>query len=70
MFSISLRNADHIRTYSIAALNPAGWEVKLEREGELTRHVYHDWHRVERALALFQLEVGELTQRGWQETQA
>jgi len=70
MFSISLRNADHTRKYSIAALNPAGWEVKLEHEGELTRHVYYDWHRVERALALFQLEVGELTERGWQKTQA
>jgi len=44
--------------------------VTLEQEGELTRHVYHDWHRVERAMALFQLEVGQLTQRGWQETQA
>ena len=70
MFSISLRNADHTRKYSIAPLSPAGWEVTLEQEGELTRHVYHDWHRVERAMALFQLEVGQLTQRGWRETQA
>jgi hypothetical protein len=43
--------------------------VTLEQDGQLTRHVYHDWHRVERALALFQLEVGRLTERGWQETQ-
>jgi hypothetical protein len=27
---------------------------------------YHDWHRVERALAIFRLEVSELTERGWQ----
>jgi hypothetical protein len=68
MFSISLRNAEHTRKYSIAALNPAGWEVTREQEGELTRRVYHDWHRVERALALFHREVGQLTQHGWRET--
>jgi hypothetical protein len=70
MFSISLRNADRTRRYSISPLSAAGWEVKLEQEGRLTRHVfYHDWHRVERVLALFRLEVSDLTQRGWQETQ-
>jgi hypothetical protein len=48
MFSISLRNDDdRTRSYSISSLGEAGWEVKLEQEGELTRHVvYHDWHRV------------------------
>ena len=25
-----------------------------------------DWHRVERALAMFRSEVSELTERGWQ----
>lgn len=70
MFSISLRNADQTRRYSISPLSTAGWEVKLEQEGQLTRHVYyHDWHRVERMLALFRLEVSHLTEHGWQETQ-
>jgi hypothetical protein len=70
MFSISLRNDDdRTRSYSISPLGNAGWEVKLEQEGELTRHVYyHDWHRVERMLALFQLEVSNLTEHGWRET--
>jgi hypothetical protein len=46
-------------------------EVKLEQEGQLTRHFfYHDWHRVERMLALFRLEVSDLTRRGWQETES
>jgi hypothetical protein len=68
MLSISLRNAEHTRSYSISALSDDGWEVKLEREGELTHHVwYHDWHRVERALAMFRLEVSELTASGWHE---
>jgi len=72
MFSISLRNDDdRTRSYSISSLGEAGWEVKLEQEGELTRHVYyHDWHRVERMLALFQLEVTNLTDHGWRETQS
>ena len=69
MFSIRLRNAEQTRSYSISQLGNAGWEVKLEQEGELTRHVYyHDWHRVERMLALFQLEVTNLTENGWRET--
>ena len=67
MFSISLRNARETRRYSISPLSSSGWEVKLEQAGEITRHVYyHDWHRVERALALFQLEVSKLTEHGWQ----
>ena len=70
MFTITLRNADQTRHYSIAPLSAAGWEVKLEQEGRLTRHVwYRDWHRVERVLALIQLEVSDLTARGWQEIQ-
>ena len=71
MFSCSLRNATSTRRYSIGQLSDAGWEVTLEREGEPTHHVwYHDWHRVERALAMFRLEVSELTARGWQQTES
>ena len=67
MFSIILRNAALTRRYSISPLSDAGWEVILEREGEVPHHVwYHDWHRVERTLAMFQLEVSELTEHGWQ----
>jgi hypothetical protein len=67
MFSISIRNARETRRYSISSLGSSGWEVKLEQAGEITRLVhYHDWHRVERALALFQREVSDLTEHGWQ----
>ena len=66
MFSISLTRADHIRRYSIAPLQRSGWEVKVESDQELTRHAYYrDWHRVERVLALFRLEVSELIACGW-----
>jgi hypothetical protein len=67
MFSIVLRNAASTRRYSISAHNESGWEVVLERDGESPHHVcYRDWHRVERTLAMFQLEVSDLTARGWQ----
>ena len=65
MFSVSLTNADHIRRYSISFLDGAGWEVTRQQDGELTRSCYHDWHRVERARAVFALEVSKLTERGW-----
>jgi hypothetical protein len=66
MFSMVLRNAGATRRYSILMHGDAGWEVTSEREGERPRSVcYHDWHRVERTLAIFHLEISELTERGW-----
>ena len=66
MFSVSLRRAEHTRHYSIRPLIGSGWEVRREEDRELTRHAcYRDWHRVERALAVFRMEVSELTSSGW-----
>jgi hypothetical protein len=66
MFHLSLQCADHVRRYSITAANPFGWEVKLEEDREVRRNdLYQDWHRVERAMALFELEVLQLTASGW-----
>lgn len=67
MFSISLQRADHIRRYSIRSTRTAGWEVRLEEDNTLTRHVrYHDWHRVERTLAILRLEIAALAAQGWE----
>ena len=66
MFSVVLRNANQVRRYSVSPHTPAGWEVTAEREGETPKRVfYREWHRVERALALFRWEVSELTAHGW-----
>jgi hypothetical protein len=66
MFNLSLQSADHVRRYSITAVRPFGWEVKFEEDRELRRNdFYEDWHRVERAMALFELEVMQLTANGW-----
>ena len=68
MFSIILRKADQIRRYSVSIANDAGWQVTSERDGEPPRQTrYHDWHRLERALAILRLEVSQLTARGWGE---
>lgn len=66
MFELNLRLADHVRRYSISAVAPSGWEVTLEEDARMRRtDRYQDWHRVERAMAMLQLEVDQLTARGW-----
>ena len=66
MFTLSLRLADHVRRYSITAVAPSGWEVTFEEDATIRRRSrYDDWHRVERAHAMLQLEVEQLTARGW-----
>jgi hypothetical protein len=66
MFRLSLRSHDHVRHYSIGSADRLGWEVRFEEDRTLRRRdLYHDWHRVERALALVEREVSELTAQGW-----
>jgi hypothetical protein len=67
MFSICLRHADHVRRYSVSTAQPSGWEMTLEHDRRLTRRLrFDDWHRVERAIAMLESEVSDLTARGWQ----
>ena len=66
MFSAVLQNRGAMRRYSVAMEPGAGWIVTLQHDGELPRRVrYRDWHRVERTLALFRLEISELKASGW-----
>lgn len=66
MYHLSLRSAGHIRHYSITTATPSGWDVRLEEDRELRRaDRYHDWHRVERALAQFEREAYDLQASGW-----
>jgi len=67
MFALSLRHANHIRSYSVSARDASGWEVRLEEDCAVRRlEHYRDWHRVERALAFIEREVSELKASGWQ----
>ena len=66
MFALSLRHEEHVRRYSITAARSSGWEVRLEEDRTLRRlDHYSDWHRVERAQALFEREATDLVNRGW-----
>ena len=67
MFSIVLRNAARPgATPFHPTASPAGRSSSNAR-ASCAHHVwYHDWHRVERTLAMFRLEVSNLTAHGWQ----
>jgi hypothetical protein len=68
MFLVSIRHDSHVRRYSITPVKGSGWEAKLEEDQKLMRVArYGDWHKVERALMAFRLEVDQLTSRGWWE---
>jgi hypothetical protein len=67
MFSIALRHDEHTRKYRVTASQLSGWELTLTEDTKPTRQLhYDDWHRVERALLTWQLEIEELTGKGWQ----
>ena len=66
MFVKELHRAGHTRKFSIYDVGPAGWEVRDEQDNRILKHVrYTDWHRVERALSMFNLQIDELEHAGW-----
>jgi len=66
MFAKELRQEGHTRKFSIKEKGRDGWEVREEQDDRVLKHVcYTDWHRVERALSMFNLQIGELEGRGW-----
>jgi hypothetical protein len=67
LFDFRLQRAQQTRRYSIESTEPSGWLVRFEENRSLRRDdCYHDWHRVERALALFRFEVTSLRASGWE----
>ena len=68
MFAKELTQAGHIRKFSITEGN-AGWEVRDVHDDRVLKQVcYTDWHRVERALNMFNLQIDELESKGWAST--
>jgi len=66
MFDKELRQAGHVRRFTIKASPGDGWEVREEADSQVVRHVhYRDWHRVERARMRIDEQVSELEERGW-----
>ena len=51
--------AGHTNRFTIHR-SRAGWDVREERDDQLVKHVsYTDWHRVERAMQVFELSWRE-----------
>jgi hypothetical protein len=68
MYARSLRKASQTRRFIIRTNGAAGWQVIDERDAEIVRSVsYDDWHRVERAKAVFAIEAVTLRESGWTE---
>jgi len=66
MFAKELRQEGHTRKFSIQDLGRDGWEVREEQDDRVLKKIcYTDWHRVERALDVFHLQIGDLERQGW-----
>ena len=66
MFDVLLRHAHQLHRFSIREEGTDGWEVLEETESGVVRRVrYDDWHRVERARAVFDITAESLRQQGW-----
>lgn len=66
MYKRTFRKADQTHRFVITNAKGAGWEVREEEDSQVISSVrYHDWHRVERALAAQALNL-ELS--GWKES--
>jgi hypothetical protein len=66
MFVKELHLAGHTKRFSVEQQGGDGWDVRSEQDNRVLKQTrYTDWHRVERALILFALEIGELEQLGW-----
>jgi len=65
MYATSLRKQLQVRRFTIRHVRP-GWEVRDENDHEVLKQViYKDWHRVERAIAMFEHEEAVLEAAGW-----
>ncbi len=68
MYAVSLHNATETRRFSIVDLGASGWQVLDQAGGQVVKQVlYDDWHRVERARAVFAAKVAVLRTMGWTE---
>jgi hypothetical protein len=70
MFAKELSQAGHTKRFTISEAGREGWEVRVEQDSHVVRRVcYTDWHRVERAELIMSLQVSELEENGWRESQ-
>ena len=65
MYQKSLRHAGHTRWFEIREAGGV-WEAQARHDDQVVKQArYDDWHRVERTLYSFSIEVSNLEQAGW-----
>jgi hypothetical protein len=66
MFQRHFEYEGRTREFRIATTTAGGWDVveALDRH-EVRRVHYDDWHRVERARIVFELQAQRLEEAGW-----
>lgn len=68
MFAKELRQEGHTRKFTIKDRGREGWEVQDVQDDRVLKQItYTDWHRVERALDVFHLQIGDLERQGWRD---
>ena len=69
MYTQLFRRAAETRRFIIRKTGTRGWEVLDETDSTVLKRVrYEDWHRVERAIAVFAAEATALRESGWVES--
>jgi len=55
MLTREFESAGHVDRFTVTR-SAAGWDVREERDNQVVRQTnYQDWHRVERAMQVFEL---------------
>jgi hypothetical protein len=67
LLATTLVRTGHVRSFRVHRVDLAGWEASEREDRHVVRHQYADWHRVERALALFRRKIAALLEQGWRE---
>ena len=66
MFNTELSYAGHSRRFVLDYAPRGGWELLIEEDDAVvSRVLYTDWHRVERALGAIARRISELEAGGW-----
>lgn len=69
MYAKVFRKAAHVRRLTIQTTDTSGWRVVDEQDTVVVKcMLYQDWHRVERAMAMFAAEATQLAEAGWVES--
>jgi hypothetical protein len=60
MLTREYRSEGHVNRFTITK-GRTGWDIREERDDTVVKRVnYSDWHRVERAMQVFELKTSEV----------